>query len=138
MNRHPMPPPLSMRADDHEKLTALVSVACRDEGVCSFLADELARANVVEPRRLASGVVTMDSVISFRDEKTGRIRRVTLVYPNREDVLSGRLSVLTPIGAALIGLSVGSSIEWQARDGERRRLTVLSVQSQAAVEEERV
>jgi len=69
----------------------------------------------------------MDSEVEFRDETTGQVRRVTLVYPNEADVAVGRISVLTPIGAALIGLSVSQTMEWETPGGERRSLTILSV-----------
>jgi regulator of nucleoside diphosphate kinase len=59
---------------------------------------------------------------------TGDDRTVTLVYPAEADISSGKVSILTPIGAALIGLSPGQSIDWQARDGRFHRLTIESVQ----------
>jgi regulator of nucleoside diphosphate kinase len=55
------------------------------------------------------------------------VRRATLVYPDEADLDAGRISVMTPIGAALIGLSVSQSIEWQTLSGGWRSLTVLAV-----------
>jgi regulator of nucleoside diphosphate kinase len=69
----------------------------------------------------------MGSEAEFRDDATGQVRRVTLVYPQEADLEAGKISVLTPIGAALIGLSAGQSIEWHTLRGERRSLTVLRV-----------
>jgi regulator of nucleoside diphosphate kinase len=69
----------------------------------------------------------MGSEVEFRDDTTGKVRRVTLAYPDAADIDAGRISVLTPIGAALIGLSVGQSIEWQTPAGGWRSLTVLGV-----------
>jgi regulator of nucleoside diphosphate kinase len=71
------------------------------------------------------GLVTMGSKVSFRDDTTGQERTVLLVYPDEADVSEGKISVLTPIGAALIGLSIGQSIEWQTPAGGWRSLTVL-------------
>jgi regulator of nucleoside diphosphate kinase len=68
----------------------------------------------------------MGSTVEFRSD-TGQQRRVTLVYPGEADFAQGRISILTPIGAALIGLSPGQSIAWTSRDGRQHRLTVLSV-----------
>ena len=73
-------------------------------------------------------LVTMGSSVEFRDDVTGQVRRVVLVYPDKADVTAGRISVLTPVGAALIGMSKNQSIDWETPARERRSLTVLSVQ----------
>jgi len=65
--------------------------------------------------------------VEFRDDTTGKVQTVTLVYPEDADISQGKISVLTPIGAALIGVRVGHSITWETRTGEMRRLTVLQV-----------
>ena len=67
----------------------------------------------------------MGSEVEFRDETTGTVRKVTLVYPGEADIALGKISVLTPIGTALIGLGVGQSIMWETRTGDLKRLTVL-------------
>ena len=69
----------------------------------------------------------MGSEVKFRDDTSGRIQKVFLVYPNQADISQDKISVLTPIGTALIGLRVGSSITWETRTGEFKRLTVLEV-----------
>ena len=73
--------------------------------VAEYLEHELARARIV----------------------SGRVHAVTLVYPAESDIEHGRVSVLTPIGAALVGLSQGQSIEWNTRSGEPRQLTVVAL-----------
>jgi regulator of nucleoside diphosphate kinase len=70
-------------------------------------------------------VVCMGSEVVYRDHTTGRIQTVILDYPNEADIAKGRVSVLTPIGTALIGLASGKSIDWRMRSGEMKRLTVL-------------
>jgi regulator of nucleoside diphosphate kinase len=55
-----------------------------------------------------------------------------LVFPGQADIAAGKISILTPIGAALIGLSQGQSIDWKTRDGRSRQLTILSVEGMAA------
>jgi regulator of nucleoside diphosphate kinase len=72
-------------------------------------------------------VVRMGSRVKYRDEWAGRERDVTLVYPQEADINVNRISVLAPVGAALIGLSLGQTIEFQTPGGEKRSLTVLDV-----------
>ena len=72
--------------------------------------------------------------VTYRDESTGQEKTVTPVYPEDADIARGRISILTPIGVALIGLAEGASLHWDTRDGERRVLTVLQVASQDAPE----
>jgi regulator of nucleoside diphosphate kinase len=75
----------------------------------------------------------MGSYVEFRDDTTGRVQAGTLVYPSEADIERRRFSVLTPIGAALIGVSVGQSIGWTTRTGEHRQLTVVGVSSDAEI-----
>jgi regulator of nucleoside diphosphate kinase len=76
---------------------------------------------------MPADVVNIGSEVLFRDEVTGREQRVTIVLPQHADIARQRISVLTPIGAALIGLARGASIGWETREGKPRRLTVLEV-----------
>ena len=113
---------------DHDRLSNLASAANVSlPDVADFLERELARAHVVAPSALPQGVVAMGSEVTFRDERSGQVRTVRLVYPRDEDIDNGRLSILTPVGAALLGLSVGQSIDWNTRAGRQRALTVLKV-----------
>ena len=122
-------PPITLTRPDHDKLSAL-AVAYLDHAptVAEYLEREVGRATVVAPDRIRGDVVTMGSTVRFRDEQTGQDRTVTLVYPGAEDITAGRISVITPIGAALVGLAAGQSIVWHTRTGEARELTVLSVE----------
>jgi regulator of nucleoside diphosphate kinase len=88
---------------------------------------EVARATVLPSGEMPGDVVNIGSEVRFRDEATGREQTVTVALPPDADIARGRVSVLTPIGAALIGLAAGASIGWETRDGEARRLTVLAV-----------
>ena len=72
-----------------------------------------------------------NSTVRFVDEAHGQERTVTLVYPHEADIEAGKISVLTPIGAALIGLSTGQTIEFQTPAGGWRSLTVTKVFNQA-------
>jgi regulator of nucleoside diphosphate kinase len=88
---------------------------------------ELARAVVVEPVQVAPDVITMNSRVVYLDEQSHQSREVTLCYPKDASVAEGRVSVLAPIGAALLGLSVGQVIEWPLPRGQRKRLRIMSV-----------
>ena len=94
---------------------------------CEELQAELDRADVMPAAEVPDDVVTMHSRVHYVDETSGDARAVTLVYPHEADVAKGRISVLAPVGAALLGLSTGHSIEWNFPHGVRRRLRVLEV-----------
>ena len=93
----------------------------------ALLLDELDRASTVAAERLPGNVVSMRSRVTFLDQATGERHAVQLVYPGEADMARQRLSILTPIGAALIGMRVGSAIDWPNRQGERRRLEIVEV-----------
>ena len=122
-------PPIVLTATDHDRLSALVeAVSEKLPDVYEYLTVELDRAAVIDASELAMAVVTMGARAAFRDEVTGQERTVTLVYPHDADLAAGRVSVLTPIGAALIGVAEGQSITWYTREGEAKILTVLAVE----------
>jgi regulator of nucleoside diphosphate kinase len=87
---------------------------------------ELERATVVPDQFLPSDTVRMGSTVSFRTAE-GEQKAVELVLPVDADIAEGKISVLTPIGTALLGLRTGQSISWRTRDGRRQALTVLQV-----------
>jgi regulator of nucleoside diphosphate kinase len=109
---------------DLSRLLAAVSQTMPE--VASNLGYELERARVL-PKGKVRDTVHMGSEVEFRDDTTGRVQVVTLCFPDAADIDKGKISVLTPIGTALIGLPVGKSITWKTRNGDERRLTVLSV-----------
>ncbi len=126
-------PTIVLARSDSDRLDALVEShpAC-PAFVRDYLRRELARADVVDDPAVPGDVVRIASEVTFRDDQAARTRTVTLVYPSAEDAARGHVSVLTPIGAALIGLKAGQSIDWIAPSGERRALTVLRVVQGAA------
>ena len=120
-------PAIAVTHTDSERLWRLAeSFAHRNPAVAEELLAELDRAKVVEDGRLAPDVVRMGSSLRFTSD-LGEDRNVTLVFPGEADIADGKVSVLTPIGVALIGLSAGQSIDWTARDGRVHRLTVETV-----------
>jgi len=129
--KKPRKPALITSHSDNERLSRLAeSYIDRNPVVAEELLAELDRARIVADDRIGTDVVRMGSTLRFTSD-LGEDRRVTLVFPGEADIAEGRISVLTPIGAALIGLSAGQSIDWTARDGRVHRLTVESVEAPA-------
>jgi len=127
-------PTIVVSKAEYETLTGLAAaVEEKLPDVASVLQAEMDRAQVVAPDDVPLDVVRMGSTVEFRSD-SGQQRTVTLVFPGDADISQGRISILTPIGTALIGLSAGQSISWVARDGRRQRLTVLKVVQPAAAE----
>jgi regulator of nucleoside diphosphate kinase len=129
----PLRPPLMLSAEDHTRLIALACVVLRRSPlVARLLLEEADRAEVVPTERLPTGAVALGSRVEFRDEATGETRRLRVVLPGKADVAEGRISVLSLVGAGLIGLSEGHSIDWPMQDGRLRRLAVLRVEGRGA------
>lgn len=91
------------------------------------LDDELGRAIVVADERMPADIVRLYSRVTYLDESTGVRRLIELVLPEEADLDAGRISVLTPVGSALLGLRRGQSIKWPFPSGFPRRLRVLDV-----------
>lgn len=125
-------PALIVSSDNYKRVIDLAFFA-EDSApeVASVLLAEMERARVVQPKALPATAVQMASTVDYRTN-SGEERRVTLVYPGEADIAQGKISILTPIGAALIGLSPEQSIAWMARDGREQRLTVLRVEPPTA------
>ncbi len=85
-----------------------------------LLTEELLRAEVVEPLKIPRDVVTMNSLVKFRDMETREVYMYSIVYPANSDFEKGRISVLAPIGMALLGYRVGDVVEWPVPAGMRR------------------
>lgn len=122
-------PPIVLDAAWSDRLEELAAVAIRRGlgTVGDRLMAEVARATVLPSAEMPADVVNIGSAVRYRDEVSGREHSVSLVLPQNVDIDRGRISVLTPVGAALIGLRTGATIGWETREGEERRLTVLEV-----------
>ena len=119
-------PPLMLGRSDHQQLARL---ALAGSGHSADAADdllyELDRAKIVDDVAVPDDVVRMGSRLRYR---TGRDERtVTLVWPAEADIAERRISVLTPVGTALLGLRAKQSITFRTRDGRPQMLTVLAV-----------
>lgn len=93
---------------------------------------ELSRAKIVETPKLPADVVAMDSIVTFTDLDSAEEKTIQLVYPQDADVAKMKISVLSPVGSALIGLKIGGTIEWPVPQGKVRRLQVTAVKSPEA------
>jgi regulator of nucleoside diphosphate kinase len=96
-------------------------------GVLPTLEEELARAEIVAAENVPPTLVTMNSRVVFEDLQTHRRREVTVVYPQDADIDHGRISVMSPVGAALLGLSVGQEIDWSLPSGRTARFRIAEI-----------
>jgi regulator of nucleoside diphosphate kinase len=121
-------PSLILTTQDARRLEALLQGnAGRASPMAPLLEAELARAQVVDDAEVAADVVTMNSRVVCEDVATGERHEFELVYPHETDAHGGRVSVLAPVGAALLGLAAGDVIDWPLPGGRTTRMRVVAV-----------
>jgi regulator of nucleoside diphosphate kinase len=121
-------PEITITEVDLERLGSLVeALGPTSENGIDTLDEELGRARVVASKYVEPDVVTMNSRVRYLEEPEGVTREITLVYPSLADAHSSRVSVLAPVGSALLGLRVGQAIDWPLPDGRRKRYRVVAV-----------
>lgn len=126
-------PSLIVTTIDARRLEALLlSEVAQNAQMAPMLEEELLRAKLVTPEDLPAGIVTMNSRVRCKDESSGDEHEVELVYPHEADADKGKVSVLAPIGTALLGMSVGNAIEWPVPGKRVTRVRVLDVKNQHA------
>jgi regulator of nucleoside diphosphate kinase len=124
-------PSLIITARDLARLRRVIDL--HDTPMAEQLEGELQRATVVDPREVPPTVVTMNSEVAYEDLATGERRVIRVVFPNEADAGRGKVSVMAPIGSALIGLSVGQEIEWRVPGGTKRiRVVEIRYQPEAS------
>ncbi|MBV2128746.1 nucleoside diphosphate kinase regulator [Arsukibacterium indicum] len=116
-------PEITLSTTDFDRLDALLSKTSEDIPGYSKLSQELERANLVAPEQLPDNVVSMNSTVRFR-LANGKTTTLTLVYPKDLDQSGSKISVLAPVGSALLGLKAGDTIHWPLPDGEMSSITV--------------
>jgi len=121
-------PNIVISSVDAERLEALLASIPKD----SFpgraeLEAELSRAEIVKPKDIPTTVVTMNSTVRFRVESSTEEFTLTLVYPRDMDSSSDKISILAPVGSALLGLSQGDEIEWPKPGGGTLRVRIVEV-----------
>ncbi len=115
------PTPIYFSRPDHAKLTLLSSALAGDRTSATLqkLRAELERAVVLDPASLPSDLVTLDSTVTFEDVATGEVESYAITLPERADADARRVSVLAPIGLALIGCRAGDVVRWNTPGGVR-------------------
>ena len=122
--------PIYISHDDNSKLRLLLATALYSDANTALnkLREELDRAVVIDPAAFPPDVVTMDSTVEFEDLGTSEVEAYTVTFPERADIERKRISILAPIGTALIGCRVGDLVKWSTPGGIRqlkvRRVTM--------------
>src|SRR5690349_11985585 len=104
---------------DYERLHQVVKVQRRSSGpiVVEALSRELKRASVVPYQEIPQNIVTMHSRVRLKDIKSPSEMEITIVYPHQADILSRKVSVLAPVGTAILGCQVGEVVKWPVAKG---------------------
>jgi len=126
-----MKPEITVSMQDLELLESILDTLPASDDACrDALLEELARAHVIDAGDVPPTVVSMNSKVRFEIESPKEEFCLTLCFPKASEARQDALSVLTPIGTALLGMSEGSFIEWPRRDGQMIRVKVLEVLAQ--------
>ena len=130
--------PIIMNAADHEELSCALAAAGRmnerARAEISGLRSELDRAEIVAPDEVPSDVITMNSRAELVDLDTNERMEFTLVFPPQADIEEGKISILAPLGTAMLGYRVGDEFEWAVPYGYRRlRVTGIEFQPEATL-----
>lgn len=121
-------PPIRLLAAESDMVAALaLHVEERQPVVAAMLLEEIERAELHDPDTMPEGHARLDSTVTYVDEKTREARDVRLVLPAAANISEGRISILTPMGAALYGLAEGHSIDWPDLQGNVRRIRISRV-----------
>lgn len=124
-----MLPSIVLTRSTHERLSLLISLlrSHGDNDLLEFIDQELARAELVNDADIGSRIATLGSRLEYRDNLAGTTVPATLVYPSHEHGIAGGLSVLTPAGACLLGLSEGQSMQYWTESGLKCDVTLLHI-----------
>lgn len=121
-------PPLHLLASESDLVAGLALQAeHRNPVVAAMLLEEIERAELHEADTMPADAVMLGSEVSFVDERSKRMRTVKLVLPVDANIAEGRISIMTPMGAALYGLRAGDAIDWPDNDGNARQITIRRV-----------
>jgi len=121
-----MPKMIYITEKDIDRLN-IILMNIKDSPVVRKLQEELDRATILNPEEIPPDVVIMNSRVQFKTLETDSTSEITIVYPSDADSSQARVSILAPVGAALIGLRVGDEIEWALPTGLVRTFRILSV-----------
>ncbi|MER8826076.1 nucleoside diphosphate kinase regulator [Mesorhizobium sp. M0938] len=114
---------------DYDRLTGLARAYLeRAPAMAEELLAEMDRARITRAAAMPAGVVRMGSTVTILGND-GSTQRITLVYPGEADITESRISVLTPLGTALIGAAAGQVVSWRSRDGRDLSVTIDAVEA---------
>lgn len=121
----PKLPPIALKATEVDLLWNVVeNGSCEQPRTSAFLRREIGRAEILADTRGLRGLVTMNCKVTFRDVDTRRETTVELVFPEAADEAARKMSVLSPLGAGLLGMSVGQTIQFADEDDGLRTIVV--------------
>ena len=127
--RPPALPAIVLSQEDFDALDRLVG-DLPGTGPAGLLQQELDRAKVCKAVDLPKGAVGLNRWLHYADDRHPEVRRVQLVLPREADIDAGRVSILSHVGAGLIGLKEGESINWPDPSGETRKLTAVLIEDE--------
>lgn len=126
-------PPIHLIDSEYDTIADLaLGIERQAPALAKMLLDEIDRAEIHARDTLPGDVVSLGSEVEVLDEQTGAMRQLRLVLPTEANVETGSVSILTPMGAGLIGLRKGQSIDWPYPRGDSRSLKILNVSRPAA------
>ena len=125
--KRPKPPKIFLSRSDHERLDDMLGDVERT-GAGALLRREVDRATVLPDARAPTDTVSLYRWVHYMDESGREARRVQLVLPDEADIDLGRVSVLSFVGAGLLGLKEGDGIDWPDASGRERRLTPILIE----------
>jgi len=122
-------PPVHLLASESDFVASLALQSERRQPVVTaMLLEEIERAELHDAETMPPNHAGLNACVSFTDEKTAQLRTLRLVLPADADIAEGRISILTPMGAALYGLAAGACISWPDLDGNERPIRIVRVE----------
>ncbi|MEG1029931.1 MAG: GreA/GreB family elongation factor [Brevundimonas sp.] len=131
--RPPALPAIVLSRADFDALDRLVG-DLPGTGPAGLLQQELDRAEVFDEADMPKDVVGLNRWLHYADDRHPEVRRVQLVLPREADIDAGRVSILSHVGAGLIGLKEGESINWPDPSGETRKLTAVLIEDEDPIQ----
>lgn len=123
-------PPVHLLASESDLVGTLALQAERRQPVvAAMLLEEIDRAELHDAETMPPNYAGLNSYVTFVDEKTAQVRELQLVLPAEADIAEGRISILTPMGAALYGLTDGACISWPDLEGNERPIRIMRVET---------
>ena len=132
LQRQPRPPIHLLAAESDLVAGLALRAEHRQPVVAAMLLEEIERAELHGPDDMPEGYVRLNSRVTFLDERTHRMQDVQLVLPGNANIAEGRISIMTPMGAALYGLAAGACIDWPDLDGNERPIRIMRVEDPVA------